>query len=116
MTFELVLWGHVQAKKNNWRPMRGRIVPLSQPAVEPLIAQARAQWPHEPLDRACVRIRFYVPSRRGDLDNKLTTILDVLCSAGVLRNDNIASIPLISASAVIQPKLDEYCRIRLRTL
>ena len=93
------------------------MVPLAQPAIEPFIFQARSQWGRrEPLDRAGVRVRFYVASRRGDLDNKLTTIMDVLCSAGVLRNDNIASVPLVSAGAVIRPGEDEGCCILLRPL
>jgi len=41
-------------------------------------------------DHASLRFTFYCSDGKSDRDNKLTTILDVLQTAGVIQQDNIA--------------------------
>lgn len=58
--------------------------------IDALTAQAEAQWKHEPVIHPNVMVCFNVSSRRQDRDNMLTTILDCLRKAGVIKDDNIA--------------------------
>lgn len=102
---KLVLLGPCPSKKNRRHVRRGGGVYFDraevQPAIDRLVLQARSQWQQEPLSRAVVRATFLVRSRRQDVDNMLTTLLDCLVLAGVLANDNILHVPEISARAVV---------------
>jgi hypothetical protein len=92
----ITLYGHVPSKKNGWGPRRGGGIILDlQMAreIEWLMAELtikRSVDKPEKLEHPQLRVTFYVRSRASDRDNKLSTILDILQKAGVLRNDNIA--------------------------
>lgn len=97
MTFELL--GHVPSKKNQWRPKPGGgITTFAKTGVKDAIDYLRSQavfiWKLKlkrgPVEHPEMTVTFYVKTRAGDRDNKLSTILDVLRDAGVLVNDNIA--------------------------
>lgn len=93
MSHVIRIIGHIPAKKNNWRPIRGRIVPTKAREIEPLILAAMSQWRRPPLGRVAVRATFWLARHAGDLDNKFTTLLDVLTSAGVIVDDSVRHVP-----------------------
>ena len=92
----LDLTGHVPSKKNLWRPKPGggvRLDSSARCAISALVTQAAYSWRslgRTPLEHPNLTVRFYVANKRGDRDNKLSCLLDVLQEAGVIRNDNIA--------------------------
>lgn len=95
MTLELI--GHVPSKKNQWHPRPGggvRLDKKAQVAISALVTQATYKWRlqlgRKPLEHPQFAVQFYVANQRGDRDNKLSCLLDVLQQAGVIRNDNIA--------------------------
>jgi Holliday junction resolvase RusA-like endonuclease len=96
--------GHVPSKKNAKHAWRGRVVmdPKIRAAVTALSWQAREQWQAKRPIEFCSTIRFHfrVANRRGDLDGKVTTILDVLVEAGVLKDDNSMRVPSFTAQAI----------------
>jgi Holliday junction resolvase RusA-like endonuclease len=107
--YTLHIEGHVPSKKNKWKPGRGRVfLPReAQREIDSLILQVRMQWQREALEQAEIRMHFRVRDGRGDLDNKQTTILDVLVKAGVVKNDSIAHLRRLTATAEIYPAVQE---------
>jgi Holliday junction resolvase RusA-like endonuclease len=86
------------------------------------------QWQNDALKqvRAQTRRRFYVPVRvevivyfptmgRADLDNRVTSILDMLVESLVLRDDRWQDVPQIEARAEYR-KGDPGAFIRLTEL
>lgn len=94
--FSFELRGHVPSKKNQWRPRRGGGIVLDRKAraeIDPLLLQAAAiahLWGLHHLEHPRMRVTFYVTNQRSDRDNKLSTLMDILQRAGILKNDNIA--------------------------
>lgn len=100
---ELVLEGNVPSKKNSRaRTATGISVPNNK----------FVQWQNDALKqvRMQTRQRFYKPVRveiivyfgtmaRADLDNRVTSILDMLVEALVLLDDKWQSVPQIEAQA-----------------
>jgi len=113
----LVLRGGVPSKKNSYRRSAGG--GMHRPAnvkalIDSLVLQARNQWQGKPpLEGALVRMGFVVKDGASDLDNKLTTMLDCLVTAGVLRNDSIKRVWCFSATAVINPDAEESVTVTL---
>lgn len=94
--------GHVPSKKNNWKPRKGGGQYCSKADdMGPLLLQVRAQWKRDPLPSATVKAVFVVRDLRGDLDNKYTTLQDLLVKGGVIKNDNIKRIASFSVDAVV---------------
>jgi len=93
----LTLVGHVPAKKNEWKRARGGGIYFdrheTRPEIDSLVLQARAQWRRDPADKPSIIATFYVRDGRGDLDNRYTTVQDVLVKAGVLQGDNVKHLP-----------------------
>lgn len=100
---ELTLEGSVPSKKNQ-RINRGD--GMSFPSKKFI------QWQHDALRQVRIqtRQRFYVPvgievviyfgtNIRADLDNRLSSILDMLVEALVLRDDKWQDVPRISIQA-----------------
>lgn len=87
------LLGHVPSKKNLWKPRRGGGIVLqdeqARAEIDALIIQASALGQKNYLESPDMRVTFYVRDRRGDRDNKLSTLLDVLQHGGILFDDNI---------------------------
>ena len=90
---KIVLNGHCPAKKNLWKRGRGGRVYLNSEAqgqIDYLTLQAAKKWSgKQPLIHPDCSVQFSVRDQRGDRDNKLSTILDVLQKAGVVLNDNV---------------------------
>ena len=89
----IILRGHIPAKKNLLRRSRNgglfRDKEVSE-QIDTLVLQAKAQWAGKaPLDKPELTIQFVCIDQRGDLDNKLVTILDVLQQSGIIVNDNL---------------------------
>jgi Holliday junction resolvase RusA-like endonuclease len=93
VTATLVLKGHCPSKKNLWKRGKGGRTYIDHETaaiIAVLTAQAKAQWKREPVTHPNILVQFYVRDKRRDRDNMLTTLLDCLCKAGVLVNDNMA--------------------------
>lgn len=104
----LLLTGHCPSKKNLWKRGKGGRTYIDrevQSVIDSLTIQARAQWSGPPVTHPDMSIRFYVRDQRGDRDNKLTTVLDCLRTAGVIVNDNLKQFngQLVLLPAVINP-------------
>ena len=100
---ELVLEGNVPSKKNSRAFTRTGISVPNNKFI---------QWQNDALKqvRAQTRKRFYVPvgieviiyfgtKGRADLDNRLTSILDMLVEALVLTDDKWQDVPRMAAQA-----------------
>jgi Holliday junction resolvase RusA-like endonuclease len=90
------LKGNVPAKKNRWhRAKNGRIY-FDQDGIAEQIAsltwQLKAQHKGKPLSNPSMIITFYCKDNRGDIDNKLSTLLDCMVAAEVLQNDNMTHL------------------------
>jgi Holliday junction resolvase RusA-like endonuclease len=100
---EIILEGNVPSKKNS-RINRGDGMSFPSKRFE--------QWQNDALKqlRMQTRQRFYVPvsieviiyfgtKTRADLDNRLTSILDMLVEAMVLRDDKWQDVPMMQVQA-----------------
>lgn len=98
----LIILGPTPAKKNRWHRGKNGGMYFDQTArnkmqegsiteqIAALTWQARSQWgARPPLIHPAMTLVFYVKDQRGDLDNMLSTTLDILKVAGVLRDDNM---------------------------
>lgn len=105
---ELVLEGNVPSKKNQRINTQDG---LSFPS------KAFSEWQDSALGqvRRQTRQRFLVPVQveviiyfatlgKADVDNRLTSILDMLCEALVLKDDKWESVPLMKVEAAYRPK------------
>lgn len=105
---ELVLEGSVPSKKNS-RINRGD--------GKSFPSKKFMQWQDDALKQVRIqtRQRFYVPvsmeviiyfgtNTRADLDNRLTSILDMLVEALVIRDDKWQDVPLIKVQAEHRPR------------
>lgn len=107
-TVELTLSGGVPSKKNS-RINRGD--------GKSFPSKKFVQWQDDALNqvRLQTRQRFYVPVQieviiyfatlaRADLDNRLTSILDMLVEGLVLRDDKWQDVPLMKVQAEHRPR------------
>lgn len=105
---ELVLEGNVPSKKNSRAVTRTGISVPNNKFI---------QWQNDALKqvRLQTRQRFYVPVQlevivyfgtmgRADLDNRVTSILDMLVEALVLTDDKWQNVPRIVAEAEYRKK------------
>ena len=117
MTARLILSGHVPAKKNAWRRRANGGIGVDREThahIDALILQARVQWGRKaPLVNPDMDVKFIVRDRRGDRDNKLTTVIDVLVKAGVLKNDNMKQFngTLVLMPAEVHPQEQVFITI-----
>lgn len=91
--------GFVPSKKNQWKPSpggRGVYLPSDITAqIEVITDRAWIGWRQlhggvgPILEHPTMAFTFHVNNRASDRDNKLSTILDVLQKAKVIRNDNV---------------------------
>lgn len=100
---ELNLQGNVPSKKNS-RINRGdgvsfpskRYVEWEQSAI----LQTRLQTRHRFFEPVCVEVIIYFGTKtRADLDNRLTSILDMLVECLVLRDDKWQDVPRMAVQA-----------------
>lgn len=100
---ELTLEGSVPSKKNSRVNLRSGV---SVPSKKFMQWQEAALW----SVRQQTRQRFYVPVSveviiyfgtliRADLDNRLTSILDMLVEAVILRDDKWQDVPRVAVQA-----------------
>lgn len=95
MNFTCWIPGTIPAKKNNWKPARGRIItdPAAKAQIDGitmlLFAEYRNARRCEPIAAFSISMGLYVSNLGStDPDNAITTILDCLRAAGVIVNDN----------------------------
>lgn len=90
--------GHVAGKKNGKIAVGGRVIAtrVSKRELEDLQLQVRVGWRREPANRIRLAVRFYLTALRGDLDNKLTTILDGIKGIVVV-DDSVSHVVAIQA-------------------
>jgi Holliday junction resolvase RusA-like endonuclease len=116
----LDLKGHVPAKKNLWhRGLDGRMYFPESAAkhgntkvqLNALQLQAQSQYKSAPVDYPCsVSIYLWItPARRADLDNRASTLLDVLVDARVLQDDSLAFVRRVMVEG--EYHADEQSRI-----
>lgn len=89
----MVLQGHCPSKKNLYRRSRDGRLFLDHEVkaqIDALIVQAQNKWKRRSMKDPEIDVEFHVRDARGDRDNKLVTLMDVLQKAGVIANDNIA--------------------------
>lgn len=100
---ELRLDGNVPSKKNSRvRTRSGASIPSKafyewqNAALQQVKAQTRARG----LTNVSVQVIIYFGTNgRADLDNRLTSILDMLVEALVLRDDKWQDVPIMQAQA-----------------
>jgi len=117
---DILLMGNVPSKKNSYTPRKGGKGFFKG---KELVAQLEALMWQIPLycrDLKLVHphitMQFTVPNGLSDRDNKVTTVLDLLKSAGVIWNDSIASCNgrMAVLPAIVKPDEAESAWIRLR--
>jgi hypothetical protein len=94
----LVIPGFVPAKKNLWRHGKGKQMYFAKDGVgaqiEALTWECKRAWvPNPPAMLPKMWFVFYCKDLMSDIDNKLTTLLDILKVAGVIHNDNLKFLP-----------------------
>jgi Holliday junction resolvase RusA-like endonuclease len=100
---ELIIHGNVPSKKNSRiRTRSGSYIPSAAFAEwqNQALWQVRAQCQQRFLAPVSVEVIIYFATKaRADLDNRLTSILDMLVEGLVLRDDKWQDVPQISAKA-----------------
>lgn len=91
MTYYFTLKGKIPSKKNLWKRSRNGMY-LDKDAradLDALLWQFKGQKrPAKPLSGAIgVTFNFVQAMRRGDMDNKITAILDLLQKSEIIKND-----------------------------
>lgn len=105
---EITLTGSVPSKKNSRvRTRSGDYIP--QKAFydwqDNAIKELRTQTRERGLTGVSVEVIIYFGTRgRADLDNRLTSILDMLVEALVLRDDKWQDVPLMQVQADHRPR------------
>lgn len=102
-TVELLLDGSVPSKKNSRVNLPSGVSIPNKKFVqwqEAALWQVRQQTRHRFLKPVSVEVIVYFGTyARADLDNRLTSILDMLVEALVLRDDKWLDVPVISGQA-----------------
>lgn len=94
---DIRLEGHVPSVKNSQQILRRKngtpflmAKATYRKAMDSLTLQARAAWRgRPPLEHPDLIVWIYSADRRGDRDNKLNAIMDILKHAKVIADDNI---------------------------
>ena len=105
---EIKLAGNIPAKKNS-RINRsdGMSFPSrdfenwQKTALQNVRLQTRATFDN-PVSLEC--IIYFATDARADLDNRVTSILDMLVKAGVLLDDKWQQVPIMTVQAEYRPK------------
>lgn len=102
-TVELVLEGNVPSKKNSRAHTRSGISVPNNKFIQwqnDALKQVRLQTRHRFYNPVSIEVIIYFGTRgRADLDNRLTSILDMLVEGLVLRDDKWQDVPLMQAQA-----------------
>lgn len=102
-TVELILEGNVPSKKNSRaRTRTGVSIPSKayQDWEKSAILQVRQQTRERFFEPVGVEVVIYFGTNaRADLDNRVTSILDMLVEAIVLRDDKWQDVPRLAAQA-----------------
>lgn len=102
-TLELVLDGNVPSKKNQRiNTKEGKSFPSKNYSdwETDALKQVRVQTRERFFKPVSVELIIYFATRgRADLDNRLTSVLDMLVEAIVLRDDKWQDVPIMQAQA-----------------
>lgn len=85
--------GDIPAKKNNYRSSGGKfyIDKKANKGIYGILVQLASSRnrPKTPIVHPIrVVVEIYTPNMRRDLDNMITTLLDCMQKAGIIKNDN----------------------------
>ena len=92
------LYGHVPVKKNRWHRARNGGIYFDQKGIKEQIESLEWQLKavrnkiSKPLTNVIMRAHFICRDNRGDLDGKLTTLLDCMVKMRLLQNDSLAHV------------------------
>ena len=123
MEIRLTILGKIPSKKNSKRIIcRGKF-PKVLPS-ELYVAWHKAQMlliapkrPKRPLERCFITIRYFAPDKRtADLDNKNSSICDLLKDAGYVQDDNWFVISKLSSELVGIDKKNPRAEIEVLNL
>ena len=95
---------------------QGRVYtdPAYRTWLQSFTALMKDLWDQEPLDHVQhIEIQISGPSKRGDIDNHVKSILDGLQYANVLRSDNLKVVDSISASFFSSDKSEPFIMIKI---
>jgi len=86
---EFTIYGEVPSKKNAWRHGKdGVYLPKTQQkALDDLQLQMQVHKPRKPLEGSLAVMIEIGGHTNKDLDNQVTTLLDLLQKAGIIKND-----------------------------
>lgn len=102
-TLELTLEGHVPSKKNSRiRTRAGSSIPSKayQDWQDSALWQVRQQTRERGMTNVALEVIIYFGTRaRADLDNRITSVLDMLVEGLVLRDDKWQDVPRLQAQA-----------------
>lgn len=100
---ELVLYGNVPSKKNSRiRTRSGSSIPSKAfyDWQKDALLQVKAQTRARGLSNVSVEVIIYFGTNiRADLDNRLTSVLDMLVEGLVLRDDKWQDVPQLAVQA-----------------
>lgn len=105
---ELVLDGSIPSKKNSRiNTSEGKSFPSKDFTQwqKTALTQVRMQTQKRFYNPASIEVIIYFATdAKADLDNKLTSILDMLVEAMVLRDDKWQQVPMIALQAEYRPR------------
>lgn len=105
---ELTLEGSVPSKKNSRINLRSGVSLPSKKFVQwqdDAMSQVRIQTPERFYKPVQIEVIIYFATlAKADLDNRLTSILDMLVECVVLRDDKWQDVPLMKVQAEHRPK------------
>jgi len=93
---KLTITGPIPSKKNRLHPRKDRkgYFNPDHDRLQDIVYQILMQVGNiEPLNQPSLMVHFKCSNGRGDLDGKLTTLLDCMVRAGILVNDNLTHLP-----------------------
>lgn len=110
-TVELILDGSVPSKKNNRRLWEVNGRQMSAPSKkykdwqDSAMRQVRIQTRERFYKPVSIEVIIYFATLgKADLDNRLTSILDMLVECLVLRDDNWQDVPIMQVQAEHRPR------------
>jgi Holliday junction resolvase RusA-like endonuclease len=101
MQHKLIIPAPIPSKKNNRRNFRKVSLPSEAYVNWHQEVIASLEYPPRPFTKCHIDLIYHIGSKhRRDLDNALTSVLDLLVDAGIIMDDSWSCVTSISASSV----------------